>query len=139
MLEIEPIFPAPKLAAVEDIYLQMAKIYGRVIRFKRVKIDEDKLSSNSIIGKLSRVEYDEYISYESEEPTLSRVLIFYLNEVRCAIESKVNVDVDSEIRNVEMSVFQNDLMDWAILHRGDLIEDFLRNKEAILNQKVKTV
>lgn len=136
MLEITPIIPAPKLATVEDIYLQMAKIYGRVICFKRVKIDEGELSSSSIIGKLSRVEYDENISYESKELTVNRVLIFYLNEVRCAIKNESNVD--GEITDVEVSVFQNDLMDWTILHRGGLMEDFLRNKEAILNQKVKT-
>ena len=115
MLEITPIIPAPKLATVEDIYLQMAKIYGRVICFKRVKIDEGELSSSSIIGKLLRVEYDENISYESKELTVNRVLIFYLNEVRCAIKNESNVD--GEITDVEVSVFQNDLMDWTILHQ----------------------
>lgn len=136
MLEIEPILPVPKLATVEDIYLQMAKIYGRVMRFKWVKINEGELSSSSIIGKLSRVEYDECISYESKELTVSRVLTFYLDGARYAIRNEGNVD--DEIADVEVSVFQNDLMDWAILHRGDLIEDSLCNKEAILNQKAKT-
>lgn len=47
MLEIEPILPAPKLATVEDIYLQMAKIYGRVIRCG--DLIEDSLCNKEVI------------------------------------------------------------------------------------------